>query len=315
MEVLKVSNKIHLTTFMVWLLVSLIAISFILALIAYLIDVRADRNAPAYLGYGGLLAPETNQISISVDEFSKSTFLANASLSIGKNDTLPIASVSDEIILLMYDITSEMLTPYAYSLMQRSKSSDAAFFETPKKIKIPASGNPFIFPFDSYLIAVRPMYMMNKIGYNLPDKAQMGIRLAKHLKVVAHKKYKIDRPWFQPVNSNRIDCNSGCGIKDNIFIFQISHAWWYRWALIGFLICLLIPLFVVLKSSELSAAYELLTLILSIGAVRTLILGYQSGQVFAMDFYFGAYFASWLFIQLFRLRKLEMFEKRNKEGA
>lgn len=131
---------------MVWLLVSLIALSFILALIAYLIDVRADRNSPAYLGYGGLLAPETNQISISVDEFSKSTFLADPSLSIGKNDTLPIASVNDEIILLMYDITSEMLTPYAYSLMQRSKSPDAAFFETPKKIKIPGFRESIHFP-------------------------------------------------------------------------------------------------------------------------------------------------------------------------
>ena len=118
MEGPKVLHKIYSTTFMVWLLVSLIVISFILALIAYLMDARADLNGSAYLGYGGLMAPETNQMSISIDEFSKSTFLANASLSIGRNDILPIASESDEIILFMHDVTSEILTPYVYPLMQ-----------------------------------------------------------------------------------------------------------------------------------------------------------------------------------------------------
>lgn len=299
----KFLRKLNYTKFTKWLLVILIGLSFTLAIIAYLIDLTTKEKDSVYLGYGELSAPETNQMSIIVDEFAKSTFLANASVTIGRNNALPIASVSDEIILIMYDVTSEILTQKAFPLMLKSKSTNAAFFQASEKIKIPALGKPSLYPFDNYLIAVFPMYMMNEIGFNLPDKANMVLKLPQHLKVKAVKEIKIDRPWFQPIMSHKIDCKSGCGIKDKIFIFKVSHAWWYRLAIMGLLICLFIPLFVVLKSDQLSTASELLALILSIVAVRTFILGYQTGQLFLLDFYFGAYFVVWLFVQLFRIKQ------------
>lgn len=297
-----VFRKYCLTILFKWTLGLLIALSFSLAAVAYLIDARKTRSGSPYLDYGGLLVPETNQMSITVDEFTNSNFLARVSLTIGRNDLLPKAAASDEIILIIYDVTSEVLTQRAHPLIRKSKSTNAALFDSIEKVKIPAQGNPSLYPFDSHLIAVLPMYMMNEIGFRLPDKAQMVLKLPSNLKVSALREIQIDRSSFKPVMSHQIDCRSGCGIRDNIFVFNVAYAWWYRLAVLGLLFCLFIPLFVMLKSKQLSTAAELLTLVLSIVAVRTFILGYQTGQLFILDFFFGAYFAAWMFAQLFRVK-------------
>lgn len=205
-----------------------------------------------------------------------------------------------------------MLSQIDYPLIKKSKSKDAAYFQTSEKIKIPALENPFLFPFDRYQIAIYPFYLMNEVGFKLPDKASVILKLPRHYKAIAIKEKIIDTSLFKPVmSSHEIQCTKGCGIKDKIFIFEISHTWWYRLLIISLLVCLFIPIYIVWKSTQLSTAGELLALILTIATVRTLVLGYHSVQLFALDLYFSLYFIFWLLIQFF---KFEPIDRNIKDG-
>jgi hypothetical protein len=287
---------------LLWLSGVCLGLCFLFAAIAYYNHIHHGPHDEAGLKYGPAWRPEFTNLSIIIDEFSDGHLYGNAELSIGNNRLYQPAVESEGLALILRDITDTAITPHFSQLLPRTKSPDIALFGNGEKFEIPRSGNIFSFPFDSYLVAVMPVFQMNRTPEMMANRTTMGIALKnKTFKVEALKKHHIDRDWFQSIffPDKVIECRKGCGIDDGIFIFKVSRAGWYKWAVFGILLTLLFLMLIILKGSNIPAGLEFLGLCAAIYGLRTFFFNPQFTQLYAVDFYFGAYLLVWLMVQAF----------------
>jgi len=230
-----------------------------------------------------------DSVDIRISKIVEGDFFGSARVFLRDEQTLKDYKKSNDAYLLINGVHAAEFLPQLHrfhDLKLSKKLGTSISLENVDAVEIYDRGSDTNYPFDEYHIGLSfelgiSSPNSNEISYKTPKSATVLFDLPRNYMIT-----KLDQiPSFSCQNR---ECENKfiAPVKDNEFLVKVSRTRWLQWFVLGLMSVVFAPLILLLNAKVESINVDILASLLSIMAIRVLLLG-ATTKFYTIDFAFG----------------------------